>query len=94
MDIPKTIRVGNKRYTIKLQHVDEPYTTGYTVDNLIVIASSNKTKHTTENERVLTFWHELTHVILDHVRPKLSNDEQFVEHFAETMHQIVKSARF
>jgi len=94
MDIPKTIQVGNRRYTIKLQHVDEPYTTGYTVDNLIVIASSNRTKHTTKNERTLTFWHELTHVILDHVRPKLSNDEQFVEHFAETMHQTVKSARF
>ena len=75
MDMPKTIRVGNRRYTIKLQHVDEPYTTGYTVDNLIVIASSNKTKHTTENERALTFWHELTHVILDHVRPILAKHD-------------------
>ena len=94
MDIPKSIRVGNRRYTIKLQHVDEPYTTGYTVDNLIVIASSNKTKHTTENERALTFWHEVVHAILHDIKPKLNKDERFVEEFAEKLHQVTTSARF
>ena len=94
MTIPKSIRIGKKRYIIKLQHIDEDFTTGYTVDNLIVIATSNNTKKTTNDEQILTFWHEVTHVILDHIRPKLSNDERFVEQFAETMHQIIKSARF
>ena len=95
MDIPKTIRVGNRRYIIKIQHVDEPYTTGYTVDNLIVIASSNKTKHTTENERALTFWHELTHAILhDMGEHQLNNRESFVEEFANRLARAIQTARF
>lgn len=42
-----------------------------------------------------TFWHELTHAILESMgRNDLDNDEQFVEDFSSRLAKAIASARF
>ena len=42
-----------------------------------------------------TFWHELTHAILDNMnRTELNNDENFVEEFSTRLAKAIQSARF
>ena len=42
-----------------------------------------------------TFWHELTHAILENMeRHDLNNDENFVEEFAHRLAKAIASARF
>lgn len=42
-----------------------------------------------------TFWHELTHAILESMdRPDLNNDENFVEEFSARLAKAIESARF
>ena len=42
-----------------------------------------------------TFWHELTHAILDSMgEHKLNNNERFVEEFAARLAKAIQTARF
>lgn len=42
-----------------------------------------------------TFWHELTHAILESMdRTELNNDENFVEEFSSRLAKAIQSARF
>ena len=42
-----------------------------------------------------TFWHELTHAILESMdRTELNNDENFVEEFSARLAKAIASARF
>ena len=42
-----------------------------------------------------TFWHELTHAILESMgRTQLNNDENFVEEFSSRLSKAIQSARF
>lgn len=41
-----------------------------------------------------TFWHELTHAILDDMQHKLALDEKFVTQFSQRLDQAVRSAKF
>lgn len=42
-----------------------------------------------------TFWHELTHAILESMgRTQLNNDENFVEEFSSRLAKAIQSARF
>ena len=42
-----------------------------------------------------TFWHELTHAILENMgRTQLNNDETFVEEFSSRLAKAIQSARF
>ena len=42
-----------------------------------------------------TFWHELTHAILESMdRLDLNNDEHFVEEFSSKLSKAIQSARF
>ena len=42
-----------------------------------------------------TFWHELTHAILESMdRTELNNDEHFVEEFSSRLAKAIQSARF
>lgn len=42
-----------------------------------------------------TFWHELTHAILESMdRTELNNDEDFVEEFSSRLSKAIQSARF
>ena len=42
-----------------------------------------------------TFWHELTHAILESMgRTALNNDEHFVEEFSNRLANAIQSARF
>ena len=40
-----------------------------------------------------TFWHEVTHAILDMMSHKLSRNEQFVDQFGGLLAQLAKSAK-
>ena len=46
------------------------------------------------DERVNTFWHELTHAILHDMGDKLTHNEKFVTAFANRLDQAIKTARF
>jgi hypothetical protein len=46
------------------------------------------------DERVETFWHELTHAILYDMSNKLTHDEKFVTDFSKRLHQAITTARF
>ena len=41
-----------------------------------------------------TFFHEVTHAILDALSHKLARDEVFVDQFASLMHQALTGARY
>ena len=42
-----------------------------------------------------TFWHELTHAILESMdRTELNNDEHFVEEFSNRLAKAIQTARF
>lgn len=40
-----------------------------------------------------TFWHEVTHAILDMMSSRLSHNEVFVDQFGGLLAQVVESAR-
>jgi len=41
-----------------------------------------------------TFCHELTHMILDHMRSELSEDENFVHTFSELIYQALETMEY
>ena len=98
MQIPNTIKVGDKKYTVmtvtalpRLQMGNITY-----AENVIRIADTSGysgAKYSQDSKRNV-FWHELTHAILHDMGHKLKNDEVFVTAFSNRLHASIKSARF
>ena len=97
MKLPKTIAVGDKKYTIINTTTKEPYVLGSISYTNCTITVSTKTPQRVvpKAEQAVVFWHEVVHAILHDInKPKLNKDEKFVEEFAERLHQVTTSARF
>ena len=100
MKIPKTIRVGSRRYKVEVTEQMPRRSTMAEVnyrDRTITLAThSNVTGRSFKTEVINdSFWHELTHAILHEMgRIRLRNDEQFVSEFASLLTKAINSAKF
>jgi hypothetical protein len=102
MKMPKSVMVGETEIVVQQPDglkLDKDVCRGayYRSDNKIIVAKGNPERNVIYDvdERANTFWHELTHVILqDMGLRRLNADEKFVSAFADRLHQAIKTARF
>lgn len=95
MPIPNKIKVGGKWYKIEKVEVIEGCKGNVTYDDKTIrIASRSANYAYNADEQINTFWHELTHAILNDMGSKLEADELFVNAFSNRLHEAVKSAKF
>jgi len=99
LTLPKKVKVGNNWYTVDVAD---------TIRNRPFIGEVHYAKRTITLARKSyhgvplklsalheTFWHELTHAILESMgRDELNNDEDFVEEFSNRLAKAIESARF
>ena len=100
LKIPTTIRVGKHKYSIdvveamlKKQTMGRVY---YGTRRIEIGRMSNTTGKAFSDTQVLdSFWHEVTHAILEEMgRHTLNSDERFVTEFANRLTQVIKTAEF
>jgi|LakMenE18May11ns_1017448.scaffolds.fasta_scaffold9906115_2 hypothetical protein len=102
MKMPKSVMVGETEIVVQQPDglkLDKDVCRGayYRSDNKIIVAKGNPERNVIYDvdERANTFWHELTHVILqDMGERRLNANEKFVSAFADRLHQAIKTARF
>lgn len=99
MKIPKQLRVGRKLYTVsRVQCMSRKYSMGLTVyrTRQMLIANKPYTLHRsyTPVEVEDTFWHELTHAILEEMGSTKYDDEVFVDKFSKRLSKAIRTARF
>jgi hypothetical protein len=102
MKIPKSVKVGEtkvKVYQPDGLEIGKDVCRGayYRSDDIIVVAKGNPKRNELykPDDRANTFWHELTHVILqDMGERRLNANEKFVSAFADRLHQAIKTAEF
>jgi hypothetical protein len=91
--LPRKIRVGDKEYSVEivetLKHKADLGRIYFGTGRIEIAQRSD------DDQRKQTFWHELVHAILvDMERNDLNRNEQFVDGFAQRLHDAIKSARF
>jgi hypothetical protein len=94
--LPKRITVGRKRFKVEQLPVimddnGKPTIMGRVNFNLGRIQVS--TKYPAAEIRN-TFWHEMTHAILDDMGHDLTHNERFVTAFANRLSDAIDSAKF
>jgi hypothetical protein len=102
MKMPKSVMVGETEIVVQQPDglkLDKDVCRGayYRSDSKIIVAKGNPERDVIydADERANTFWHELTHVILqDMGERRLNANEKFVSAFADRLHQAIKTARF
>ena len=98
--IPKTIRVGKRRYSIEVVETMLQRRTMGTINHdtqrITIGAKSNVTGQRYSQAMMTdTFWHELVHAILNDMgKHTLNKDEKFVTGFANRLTRAIQSARF
>ena len=97
---PRRMRVGQKMYSVEVvEALIEKNCVGRThyAERSIKIATKHPSsgRYLADAEVRDTFWHELTHAILESMdRTDLNNDEHFVEEFSSKLSKAIQSARF
>lgn len=97
--LPKKIKVGSNWYSVDVaETMRERLYMGEVHYGKRTITLARKSYHGIPLKLSAlheTFWHELTHAILESMnRPDLDNDENFVEEFASRLAKAIASARF
>jgi hypothetical protein len=90
--LPRKIKVGDKWYSVEIAetlnrrgHIGE---IDYDAQRIRIVTK----RYPLMQE---TFWHELTHAILEGMgEHRLNNNEPFVEEFSSRLYRAIKSARF
>jgi hypothetical protein len=99
MHIPKSFKLSNIPYQVKLtEHIRGPRGVIGRVDYVarnIKIATVNywTGKPLPTEEMSDTFWHEVTHAILNDMNSPLCSDETFVTAFANRLNEVVLTAK-
>jgi hypothetical protein len=96
MKLPKEVTVGRTRYrvTSPVEIKDCRGIVDYDLQ-LIQVAKQNAYGAYTTAERDETFWHELTHAILDDMgEDKLTRNEKFVTAFSQRLDKAIRTAKF
>jgi len=100
LQIPKTIRVGKRRYSIEVVETMLQRRTMGTINHdaqRITIGCRSNVTGNRYSQAIMqdTFWHELVHAILNDMgEHTLNKDEKFVTGFANRLTKAIKSARF
>ena len=96
--IPKEYRVGGQRIEVRMVDRCDGNSIGmeFLASGYIEIAHQyNKDRIQSEDSKVNTFYHELTHTILGTMGKKeLNEDEEFVNTFASFLTEALTSAIF
>lgn len=89
MKIPNKLKVGNLTYSIcKLEDSNITHYGKCSVSEQKIWLAK---EFTSEEAKIQTFFHELTHIVLDIGRyDDESKNEKFVEHIANTFYQVLK----
>jgi len=98
MLIPKTFDLGDRTYTVRmLPTMNKRGVMGATYFQAARIEIGKKSKTTgvayRREEINETFWHELTHAILNDMGSGLDRDEDFVTAFSSRLAQAVSTAK-
>lgn len=98
MQIPKSFKLGDRPYKVRLVQVMPGAGRMGEVDHntrIVTIAhTSNLTGRSFKSEEIDdTFWHEVTHAILKDMGHKLWNNERFVTRFARRLTEVVNTAK-
>lgn len=99
-EIPTSLRVGGSTINVVLEeNGDAQVGTCSLFESTITIyrtfLSNNKTYNQSVESMVNTFYHELTHAILDTMgETELSSNEKFVNAFAGFLTEAVRSFKF
>ena len=97
MRIPKKITVGDKKYKVEI-HKD--LIDGVAVGAInfglrkIRLSTHSEGKKLAPAEVSNSFWHELTHAILEDMGSDLTDNERFVRAFANKLSDAIDSAKF
>jgi len=100
MKIPTTIRVGKHKYSVEVVEAmlrkRDMARVHYDSKRIEIGRMSNVTGKRYSDTQVLdSFWHEVTHAILNDMgRHNLNEDERFVTEFANRLTQAIKTAKF
>lgn len=96
MKIPKRIRVGRKKYEIKIvRKLPRQLRGHWSSKGTILIGNRNAfNAHYTKKHKAEAFWHELTHAILHDMRHASWKNETFVTGFAKRLNDAIHSAEF
>ena len=99
--IPTTIRVGKHKYSVEvveamLRKRDRARVYYGDQRRIEIGRMSNVTGKKFSDTQVLdSFWHEVTHAILEEMgRHALNRDEQFVTEFANRLTKVIQTAEF
>ena len=99
LTLPKKVKVGDNWYSVDIADTmrDRAYM-GEVHYAKRTITLARKSYHGVPLKLSAlheTFWHELTHAILESMdRTELNNDENFVEEFSARLAKAIQSARF
>lgn len=98
MKIPKSFKVGKKKYAItELPPTDKPTcvkgSVNFTSQRIDIGCMVNRRKMP-EKERAVVFWHEAIHAMLHDMGSRKNSDEQFVEALAKRITDVVYTAKF
>ena len=99
LTLPKKVKVGENLYSVDIadtmrdrMYMGEVHYAKRTITLARKSYHGVKLKLSALHE---TFWHELTHAILESMdRTELNNDENFVEEFSARLAKAIASARF
>jgi hypothetical protein len=97
MKIPKKITVGEKKYKVEMS---KELIDGVAVGAIsfgaqrIILSTHANGKKLAQAEVSNSFWHELTHAILEDMGHDLTDNERFVRAFANKLSDAIDSAKF
>lgn len=99
LTLPKKLKVGDNWYSVDVaESMRERMYMGEVHYGKRTITLARKSYHGIPLKLSAlheTFWHELTHAILESMgRTDLDNDENFVEEFSARLSKAIASARF
>lgn len=99
LTLPRKIKVGNNWYSVDIaETMKERLYMGevhYAKRTITLARKSYRGIPFKLSALHETFWHELTHAILESMgRTDLDNDESFVEEFSARLAKAIQSARF
>lgn len=97
-EIPTLLDLAGKTITIKydskLIHDDDARGQSKYRDNVIMLQADTDAEPVQKQDIELTFWHELTHWILEQMdEQELKNNEKFIFLFSGLLHQAIKTMR-
>ena len=97
--VPKSFFIFGHEFSIVFQdeliQEEEAVGTYRHGKHLITIQNNKKGATILKSRQEQTFFHELTHCILDQMgEEKLYHNEKFVDLFSQCLHQILKTAKY